>query len=120
MPKKILVVDDDAILVRALAMVLRHNGYDVVAAQNGLQAVASAATESPDLVLLDLTMPGMDGWEVCRTIRGSCRAAVILLSGHQLSDQEITAKLGGMTINNYLIKPVRNETLLAAVKAALP
>ena len=119
MPKKILVVDDDAMLVRALSMVLRHHGFEVFSALSGEQAVAAVVKDGPDLVLMDLTMPGMDGWEACRNIITICGTPVILLSGHALDDKEITQKLGNVIISNYLIKPVRNEALLAAVNAAL-
>ena len=119
MANKILVVDDDAILVRALSMVLRHNGFEVLAALSGEQAVAVVAKDHPDLVLLDLTMPGMDGWEVCRKIRAAGNTPVILLSGRQISAPEIAQKLGNVSVSHYLVKPVRNEALLEAVKAAL-
>src|SRR3972149_10664101 len=116
MPKKILVVDDDATLVRALGMVLRYHGFEVLSALSGEQAVAVVAKACPDLVLLDLTMPGMDGWTACRHIRVSCSTPIILLSGRQLSEQEITQKLGDFNVSKYLVKPVRNEALLEAVR----
>ena len=119
MPKKILVVDDDAILVRALSMVLRHHGFEVLFALSGEQAVAVVAKDCPDLVLLDLTMPGMDGWEVCRKIRGAGDTLVMLLSGHQLSDREIAEKLGNIPSSNYLVKVVRNQALRDALKPPL-
>jgi CheY-like chemotaxis protein len=71
MAQKILVVDDDLDSVKLVGMMLQRRGYDIIAAQSGSQALAKAQAENPDLVILDIMMPDVDGYEVCRRLRAN-------------------------------------------------
>ncbi|MCL4487077.1 MAG: response regulator, partial [Chloroflexi bacterium] len=80
MPQKILVVDDERLIVDSVKYGLQKEGYSIVAAYDGGQAIAAAQQESPDLVLLDVQLPKGDGWAVCRAIRESSRVPIIMLT----------------------------------------
>jgi len=77
MPGKILIVEDDLESLKLLGLMLQSRGYQIVAAQHGAQALSKAESESPDLVLLDVMLPGMDGYEVARRLRANERTAAI-------------------------------------------
>ncbi len=114
---KILVVDDDAYVCRSLAEVLQEEGYAVVTAQDGPTALRLLYAERPDLVILDVMMPDMDGWEVCRRIRELTDIPVLMLTARgQVKDRVKGLDLGA---DDYLVKPVALEELRARVRAAL-
>jgi DNA-binding response OmpR family regulator len=75
MTKKILVIEDDPAISRLVDYSLRHEGYDVIAATNGLGGIRKANEESPDLVILDVMLPGMDGFEICHRLRSEPNTA---------------------------------------------
>lgn len=114
---KILVVDDDAYVCRSLADVLQEEGYAVVTAQDGPTALRLLYAERPDLVILDVMMPDMDGWEVCRRIRELTDTPILMLTARgQIKDRVKGLDLGA---DDYLVKPVALEELRARVRAAL-
>ncbi|MGB9723836.1 MAG: response regulator [Chloroflexia bacterium] len=114
---KILVVDDDAYVRRSLADVLQEEGYAVITAQDGPTALRLLYAERPDLVILDVMMPDMDGWEVCRRIREMTDIPVLMLTARgQVRDRVKGLDLGA---DDYLVKPVALEELRARVRAAL-
>ena len=114
---KILVVDDDAYVCESLAALLGTDGYTVVTAQSGSEALRCLYKERPDLVLLDVLMPGMDGWEVCRRIREMSDIPIVMLTAlGQVKDRVRGLDLGA---DDYLVKPVAVEELRARVRAAL-
>jgi DNA-binding response OmpR family regulator len=114
---RILVVDDEERFVRALQVNLEAKGYEVCVAYDGQSALAIADTEEPDLVMLDLRMPGMDGFEVCQRIRAFSTVPIIMLTGLT----EDTAKVKGLDTgaDDYLTKPFSVDELFARVRAAL-
>ena len=112
---KILIADDDPQLVRALRITLAAQGYDVVAARDGADALALAAKERPDLVLLDLGMPRLDGMTVIAGLRGWTTAPIIVLSGRTGSGDKVDALDAGA--DDYLAKPFIIDELLARVRA---
>jgi two-component system KDP operon response regulator KdpE len=118
MAKKILVVDDDPALVRLIDQVLTGKGYDVVKASNGQEALRVLFNEKPHLVLLDVVMPGIDGWQTCRRIRDISDVPVIMLTGKKSTEDDIVIGLS-YGADEYLIKPVGNRELVARVQAAL-
>jgi two-component system, OmpR family, KDP operon response regulator KdpE len=118
MPKKILVVDDDPAMVRLMEQVLAAKDFSVVKAGNGQEALRVFFEEKPDLVLLDVVMPGMDGWQTCSRIREVSDVPVIMLTGEKQSEDDIVLGLSHGA-DEYLIKPVGNRELLARVQAAL-
>jgi len=118
MARKILVADDDPALVRLVDQVLTHEGYLVLKAGNGQEALRLLFVEKPDLVLLDVVMPGMDGWQTCSRIRDVSDVPIILITGQRNNEDDIVRGLDAGA-DDYLLKPVGNKELLARVRAAL-
>jgi DNA-binding response OmpR family regulator len=118
MGKKVLVVDDEPILVKLVDQVLSEKGYEVLKAGNGQDALKVLFAEKPDLVLLDVVMPGMDGWQTCNRIRDVSNVPIIILTGKKNSEDDIVRGLE-YGADEYLLKPVGNKELVARVRAAL-
>ena len=118
MRKKILVVDDDATFVRLVDQVLTDKGYEVLTASNGQEALRLLFVHKPDLVLLDVVMPGMDGWQACSRIRDISDVPIIILSGSQKTEADIVRGLD-YGADGYIIKPIGNRELVARVQAML-
>jgi two-component system, OmpR family, KDP operon response regulator KdpE len=89
---RVLVVDDEPTLVRALAINLRARGWEVVTAHDGTGALKAASDKRPDVVVLDLGLPDIDGVEVIRGLRGWTRVPIIVLSARQVSDDKVEAQ----------------------------
>src|SRR3954454_820142 len=114
---KVLLVDNDLYLTEITCYVLQRDGYDVVISRDGLDAIARWEMESPDLILLDVRLPKLDGFEVCRRIRKESTVPIILMSGHDNEDEVIQGfKLGA---DDYVIKPFGPKQLSLRIKAAL-
>src|SRR5262249_31535069 len=114
---KVLVVDDDVDLLNLMSYALRREGYDVLAAVDGEQALCRWETEHPDIVLLDGRLPGMDGFEVCRRIRHEATTPVIMLT---VADEEDDILRGlQLGADDYMIKPFSARQLGARMKAVL-
>jgi DNA-binding response OmpR family regulator len=114
---RVLVVDDEISYIRAVEINLEARGYQVISAQDGQTALDLVADEAPDLVLLDLRMPGMDGFEVCRRIRDFTMVPIIMLTALA----EDTDKVRGLDTgaDDYITKPFSAEELVARVQAVL-
>jgi DNA-binding response OmpR family regulator len=114
---KILVVDDEEKIVRIVKAYLEREGYTVVAAYDGKAALAMARTESPDLVLLDLMLPHVSGWDVCRSLRAGSNVPIIMLTARD----EDTDKIVGLELgaDDYITKPFNPRELVARVRAVL-
>lgn len=116
-PLKILVVDDEPAMVGALGALLGQAGHRIVAAYDGHEALRRFASEAPDLVLLDLAMPGMDGAAVCRAIRETSDTPIVVVSGE--GDRTATVELLDLGADDYVRKPFRADELLARVRAVM-
>ncbi|MBX7112183.1 MAG: response regulator transcription factor [Dehalococcoidia bacterium] len=117
MTAKILVADDEQNIVKLLRMYLRNEGYDVVAAADGRQALERFNQESPDLVLLDLMMPALNGFDVCTEIRKRSDVPVIMLTARSDDiDKIVGLEMGA---DDYVTKPFNPREVVARVKAAL-
>jgi len=114
---KILIVDDEQIIVKLLAMSLRSDGYEVVTANSGEEGLDVFKTESPDIVVTDIKMPGMDGLELLKKIKEiDSEKEVIIVTGHGDIDSTITALQYGAS--DFINKPVRDEALAIALERA--
>ncbi|MBR2152005.1 MAG: response regulator transcription factor [Clostridia bacterium] len=117
MAQKILVVDDDLNISDLLRMYLEKSGYEVVIANDGRQALECFAQHSPDLVLLDVMLPKLDGWQVCREIRQNSDTPIIMLTAKgEAFDKVFGFDLGA---DDYVVKPFDAKELVARVKAVL-
>lgn len=117
MIEKILVVDDEVSLQETLTYKLEKEGYQVEVAGDGLTALELARSTKPDLVILDVMLPGMDGFEVCRTLRQETNIPVLMLTAR---DDEIDRVVGlEVGADDYLPKPFSMRELIARVKALL-
>jgi DNA-binding response OmpR family regulator len=115
--RTILLVDDEQTLVEGLEYNLKKEGYRVVTASDGVQAIERAAAEQPDLVILDLMLPRKDGLEVCKDLRRSSSVPIIILTAKDTELDTVLALEFGA--DDYLVKPFRLRELLARVKAQL-
>ena len=112
---RVLVVDDEPQILRALTINLEARRYDVVTAATGTQALTAAAAHPPDIVILDLGLPDIDGVEVIRGLRGWTTAPIVILSGRTGSADKVTALDAGA--DDYLTKPFGIDELLARMRA---
>ena len=118
MGKKVLVVDDEPAFVRLVEQVLTQKGYEVLKASNGQESLRVFFDHRPDLVLLDIEMPKMDGWQTCSRIRDVSDVPIVMLTGKQKAEAHIVRGLD-YGADDYIIKPVGNKELVARVRAVL-
>jgi two-component system, OmpR family, KDP operon response regulator KdpE len=114
---RILLVDDDVSIQRAVAPLLRSRGYDVDVVGTGREAVAASMVRSPDLIVLDLGLPDLEGVEACRRIRAETKAPIIILSARSGEAEKVAALDIGA--DDYVTKPFGPEELLARIRVAL-
>jgi DNA-binding response OmpR family regulator len=117
MPEKILVIEDEEPTLQLLSMLLERRGYEVMRALRAEDGLRKAYRNHPDLVLLDVMMPEMDGWEVCRRLRELSDVPIIFLTARTEARDEIRGL--EMGADDFIVKPWDNEVLLARVKANL-
>ncbi|MFQ3565435.1 MAG: response regulator [Aggregatilineales bacterium] len=120
MTEKILVVDDDIDSLKLIGLMLQRNGYEVIAANAGHQAIARAATDRPDLIILDVMMPDMNGYEVCRRLRNNPdtrKIPIIMFTAKTLIDDKVAGFEAGA--DDYLTKPTHPAELASRVKSIL-
>jgi len=114
---KVLIIDDDPSLIRALRLSLRALGHEVVLAPNGEQGISQAALTGPDVVVLDLGLPDINGLDVCRRIREWSEVPIIILSASGTEDRKVAALNGGA--DDYVTKPFGMAELEARIRAVL-
>lgn len=120
MAEKILIVDDDIDSLKLIGLMLQRHGYKVVAANAGAQAISKALAEHPDLIILDVMMPDMDGYEVCRRLRADDATSaipIIMFTAKTLVDDKVAGFEAGA--DDYLTKPTHPAELASRVKAIL-
>jgi two-component system KDP operon response regulator KdpE len=116
-PPRVLIVDDEPTLLRALSINLRARSYDVDTAADGASALAAASRRPPDLVILDLGLPDMDGVEVILGLRAWCRAPIVVLSARETQAEKVAALDAGA--DDYVTKPFGMDEMLARIRASL-
>lgn len=120
MNKKILVIEDDSAALRLIGYTLEQEGYRVLSAENGLEGFKKARDECPDLIILDIMLPGLDGYEICHRLHQKPETAnlpILMISAKaRQDDKEIGLKMGAA---NYLTKPVDPSEILAEVETLL-
>ncbi len=115
--RKILIVDDDKNICELLRLYLEKEGYETPLAYDGEQALERFSSDKPGLILLDVMMPKMDGWEVCRRIRASSQVPVIMLTAKgETFDKVLGLELGA---DDYIVKPFDTKEVVARIKAVL-
>ena len=114
---KILVVDDELNICELLKLYLENEGYTVFTANDGQAAVTAFQQKAPDLVLLDIMLPKMDGWQVCREIRKTSSAPIIMLTAKGETEDKVSGL--EMGADDYIVKPFEVKELLARVHAVL-
>ncbi len=116
-PFRVLVVDDEPSILQFLNMGLSNEGYNVRTAKDGIAALNEALEFQPQVVILDVMMPGMNGFEVCRQLKSQIRTAVIMLTARD----EIDDRVHGLTLgaDDYMVKPFSFQELLARIQARL-
>jgi DNA-binding response OmpR family regulator len=117
MPEKILIIEDESSLIETLEYNLARQGYEVVSAADGVEALWTARQEQPDLILLDVMLPRMDGVEVCRVLRQETKAPILMLTARNDEiDKVVGLEVGA---DDYITKPFSMRELLARIKAHL-
>ncbi len=111
MPKTVLTIDDDAAITELLAMLLRTHGYEVITANNGDEGVKAIEEKNPHIVILDLMMPDVDGWQVCKNVRKFSNVPIVILSA--IEDPSMIASALDAGADDYLVKPVSSSILIA-------
>ena len=114
---KVMIVDDDSNICELLRLYLEKEGWDTVIAHDGVQALKLFSEENPDLILLDIMMPELDGWQVCREIRKKSTCPIIMLTAKgEVFDRVLGLELGA---DDYVIKPFETKEVVARIKAVL-
>lgn len=115
--KTILVIEDDESVSQLIRLYLAHEGYRAVTAKDGIKGLNLARSENPDLILLDLNLPGMDGSEICRSLRGESDVPIIMVTARVDEDE----RLEGLDLgaDDYVTKPFSPRELMARIRAVL-
>lgn len=115
--EKIMIVDDDINICELIRLYLEKESYSTCIVNDGLEAISAFAEFKPDLVLLDIMLPGLDGWQVCRKLRGMSNTPIIMLSAKgETFDKVLGLELGA---DDYIVKPFEAKEVLARIKAVL-
>ena len=115
--EKILVVDDNKEIVYSISELLKYEGYETLKAYDGMEALDIMERENVDLILLDVMMPRMDGWQVCREVRQSSKVPIIMLTARSEERDELQGFALG--VDEYISKPFSPKILVARVNAIL-
>ena len=117
MSQRILVIEDDQSIAEIVGILLRAEGFEVSYCADGNQALNAFQVVNPDLVLLDLMLPGRDGVEICRAIRDTSGVPIVMLTARSDTSDVVTGLEAGA--DDYIVKPIKNEELIARIRARL-
>ncbi|MCL4303374.1 MAG: response regulator transcription factor, partial [Anaerolineae bacterium] len=115
--QKVLLIDDDDVSLRLVKLILGYAGYEVYMAKDGPEGLRQFQTNQPDLVILDLLMPDVHGWQICRQLRQLSNVPILILTSMSGADNTISSLEAGA--DDYLQKPIEVRVLLARVRALL-
>lgn len=111
---KILVIDDDIAIIELISTLLKTHGFDVITTNSGLEGVQLAREKNPGVVLLDLMMPDLDGWQVCKEVRTFSNVPILILSA--INDPDMVANVLDIGADDFLVKPVSSDMLVARIR----
>lgn len=114
---RVLIVDDDVTITQVLSLLLNTHGYEVLTANSGKDGIQIIRSEAPQAVVLDLMMPDMDGWEVCRQVRTFSNIPILILSA--VFDVKSLNEARQAGANDYLVKPVPSELLVSRLRTII-
>jgi DNA-binding response OmpR family regulator len=114
MPTKVLVIDDDTAITELMGLLLQTQGFDVVTTNSSVEGVKLAAELNPNIILLDLMMPELDGWQVCKAVRKFSNVPILVLSA--VGDPGMVASALDSGADGFLSKPVPTSVLIAHIK----
>jgi DNA-binding response OmpR family regulator len=114
MTTQILVIDDDVAITELMSMLLKTHGFDVITCNSGADGVKMAEANKPDAILLDLMMPDVDGWQVCKSIRAFSNTPILVLSA--INDPRMVASVLDAGADDFLVKPVPSGVLVAHIR----
>ena len=117
MSVKLLVIDEDSAVTDLLSLLLKSNGFEVAATNNSTEGLGIIRDISPDVVILDLMMPEMDGWQICKAVREFSQVPIIILSA--LNDPSMIASVLDAGADDYLTKPTPSRVLIAHINRLL-
>lgn len=111
---KILVIDDDVAITELMSMLLKTFGFEVITTNSGSEGIKLARETNPNVVLLDLMMPDVDGWQVCKAVRQASNVPILILSA--INDPRMVASVLDAGADDFLVKPVPSGVLVAHIK----
>ena len=114
---KILVIDDDTAITELMGMLLKTFGFEVITTNIGAEGIRLASEANPNVILLDLMMPDLDGWQVCKAIRQTSSVPILILSA--INDPRMVASVLDVGADDFLVKPVPSGVLVANIKKLL-
>ena len=117
MERKVVVVEDDINIAELLRLYLEKDGFSVTVAHDGPEGLRAAEEQKPDLVMLDIMLPGMDGWQVCKRLRQTSRVPIIMLTAKGETEDKVQGL--EMGADDYIVKPFEVKELLARIHAVL-
>jgi two-component system KDP operon response regulator KdpE len=112
---RVLVIDDDEAMIAMLKLVLESNSFEVLEARSGTEGIETARQQNPEVIILDLMLPEMYGWQVCKSIRTFSQVPIIVLSA--MSKPDIVARALDEGADDYLLKPMPSSVLIAHLKS---
>ena len=113
MSVELLVIDDDSAVTALLSLLLKSNGFEVAATNNSTEGLSMIRENAPDVIILDLMMPEMDGWQICKAVREFSQVPIIILSA--LNDPSMIASVLDAGADDYLTKPTPSRVLIAHI-----
>lgn len=114
MNTKILIIDDDTAITELMSMLLKTHGFDAMTANSGAEGIRLAREKNPHIIILDLMMPDVDGWQVCKAVRQFSNVPILILSA--INDPRMVASVLDAGADDFLVKPVPSGVLVAHIR----